>query len=237
MIKINLVKPKIEPEISAGAVAASAAALNEEQALRRGGINVFILALGPLAIFMYQSFILNPDLETEIKAKDTEVRRLHAKNEKAKSAVEENKKFDQDRANLQRRIDIIEDLKKDRMHEVRLLDLIQREIPERVFLTSVEIKDAKLNLVGAAASEDQISNFMDILTKSGMMGVVSLTGSSEKNLDGNVVKEFKISSPEYPAPLPTTDPTKKKVATGPQSPAGQPPKSPESTKGPAGDAK
>jgi type IV pilus assembly protein PilN len=198
MIKINLIKPKISGEGGGGADIA----LSEDQALRKGGQNLMILLIGPLLFYGYQNFVDIPSKKEEIQRYRSEVQTLKATNDKAKTAVTEMKKFEVDKVKLQARIDSIDDLRKDRMLEVRILDLLQRESPEKLWFKTIDMREDKVLVVGYSAAEAEITQFMDNLTKSGLLGIVSLTSSSERTVDGNVFKEFKIVFPKTPNPPP-----------------------------------
>ena len=196
MIKINLINPKISGEGGAGADIA----LSEDQAVRKGGQNLMILFIGPLLFYVYQNFVEIPSKKDEIQSLKNKVQALKDTNDKAKTAVTEMKKFEVDKVKLQARIDSIDDLRKDRMLEVRILDLLQRESPEKLWLKTVDMREDKVIVVGYSAAEGDITQFMDNLTKSGLLGIVSLTSSSEKTVDGNIFKEFKIMFPKTPNP-------------------------------------
>ena len=190
MIKINLSKGAA-PVAGSGSVGIESA--NEQQLVRQGGIKLAVLLLGPLLLWVYQNQILLPDKLNELNAKSKQLNDLRTKNEKAKSSVAEMKKFEESKAKLQTQIDSIELLRRQRMREVRVLDLLQREIPERIWLTKLDVNGDKMTVKGIAANKNDIASFMDSVTKSALTGEVALVGSNEKVLEGNTLNEFIFS--------------------------------------------
>lgn len=217
MIKVNLNSPNV-PSIRSNIGGADEGVVGgDDQIQRQGIIRLVILALGPIALFIYQNNMVIPDKTAELAQKDKTVTELKTKNDKAKSAVDETKKFQGDQAKLQAQIDSIEDLRKDRMQEVRVLDLIQRELPERVWLNKLELRDHKLTVVGMAGNDGEITQLMDTMTKSSLLAEVNLISTAEKTVDGNLIKEFTLSC----SMLKTENPAlKAKPKPAPAKPAG-----------------
>ena len=203
MIQVNLLKPKIASEnvVVEG--------VSEESLLRKGFGNLAFVLIGPLSIYFYINFYSIPEKQNKIQGLQRQISELKTVNDKAKSAVADMKKFESDTAKLRARIDSIDDLRKDRMHEVRVLDLIQREIPEHLWLTKIDVTDDQISIVGQATNENEITQFMDSLTKSGLLGTVNLISSAERNSETGFVKEFEIRCPKYPQSAPIVPETAK----------------------------
>jgi len=165
----------------------------EVEIQKQGFFRLLIILLGPLALYLWQ--IQNiPGIQTQLRNKQTIFEELINKNESAKSAVEEIKKYKTDELKLKEQINTIETLRKDRMREVRILDLIQREMPEKMWLTRIEMRENKINITGFAATDSELTQFMDILSKSIFMQDVNLVRTAEKNIEGSTLKDFSISA-------------------------------------------
>jgi type IV pilus assembly protein PilN len=160
---------------------------------KQGLIRLFIILLGPLALFLWQQQNL-PGKAVVIAAKQRQLNELITKNANAKAAVEEIKKFKADQARLQEQINTIESLRKDRMREVRILDLVQREMPERMWLSKIEVKESKISVSGFAATDSELTQLMDVLTKSVFLSEVNLIHTNEKVIEGATLKEFAIGA-------------------------------------------
>jgi type IV pilus assembly protein PilN len=192
MIKINLAG-KGGVKAIAGGSDADMAMDGGSDVQKQGLIRLVIILLGPLALFLWQQQSL-PVKSVAIGIKQRQLNELIAKNNNAKAAVDEIKKFKADQAKLQEQINTIESLRQDRMREVRILDLIQREMPERMWLAKIEVKDGKISISGFAATDTELTQLMDSLTKSVYMTEVNLIRTNEKIVEGSILKEFAISA-------------------------------------------
>ena len=123
-----------------------------------------------------------------------EVTEIKKKNAESANVVQENLQFESDQAILQGQINAIEQVKKDRLKEVRILDYIQREIPEKVWLQKLELKEGKLIVTGFATADSELTTFMEGLQRSAYLKEISLIRSTESVLqDMGIVKKFEIS--------------------------------------------
>ena len=118
---------------------------------------------------------------------------LQTYNARAENAVQEIKKFKEDEKKIQARIAVLEKLAKDRFREVKVLDLFQQVIPEKLWFTRVDIKEGRILLAGFSTSDVDISTFMDSLSKSVFLQEVVLVSSSEHIQENMTLKKFEIS--------------------------------------------
>ncbi|MGZ5278467.1 MAG: PilN domain-containing protein [Pseudobdellovibrionaceae bacterium] len=192
MIRVNLVKvlPIVNPatgtiDITEGIDLAAT------DIQRQGVIRLLILLIFPLALFGYE-FQNLPDLRSKLASKTAVVNSLTEKNNRAKGAVDEIAKFKEDQSRLQKQIDTLEGLQKERLREVKILDNLQKDIPEKVWLTRMEFADTNLRVSGAATADLEISTFMDNLGRSVFLRDVSLVKSTNETSDKGVLKIFDI---------------------------------------------
>jgi len=192
VIKINLATKGGSSGAAVDVVEASFD-LGSSEIQKQGLIKLFIILLGPLGLLVWQNQNL-PAKQMAVNQKQKILNELTRKNESAKSAVEEIKKYKADEARLREQIKTIEGLRADRMREVRILDLIQREIPERMWLAKIEMKENKMNISGFAAADAELTQFMDTLSGSTFLQEVNLVKIAEKSIDSTFIKEFTISA-------------------------------------------
>lgn len=194
MIKINLAKKVAAKGSEAGPANAAEMSFDAggAEVQKQGVIRLFIILLGPLSLYLYQMQNL-PSKHSAVVQKQNILNELILKNESAKSAVDEIKKYKADEVKLKEQINTIESLRKDRMREVRTLDLIQREMPERMWLTRIEMNKEKISISGFAATDSELTQFMDILSRSVLLHDVNLVRTAEKSVEGSALKEFTIS--------------------------------------------
>ncbi|GIL18048.1 MAG: hypothetical protein BroJett040_17990 [Oligoflexia bacterium] len=191
MIKINLIKTA---KIAAGPDASLDAftSFDDTAVQKQGAIRLGLFMLGPILLFMLEGQII-PEKNAVLAKKQKVYNELVAKNQRAKTAVDEIKKFKEDQAKLQEQISTIEGLRKDRMREVKVLDVVQRDIPEKMWLLKMELRDGKLAIQGIAATDYELTTFMDSLSKSAYIKEVNLVRATEKAVEGQILKEFSIS--------------------------------------------
>lgn len=194
MIKVNLAKGlknikaggAVEGGIVDGADAIDAATLQKTGAIR--GLGFFII---PILLFVIESQTI-PSYQSELAQKQKRLVELQSISAKGKDSVAEIKKFKEQQARLQAQVNSIEQLKKDRLREVRILDTMQKEMPEKLWLSKVDLKDGKMNLAGVAGTDPDLTAFMDVLSRSAYLKEVNLIRSNEYATSVGVFKKFEI---------------------------------------------
>jgi len=195
MIRINLASSR---SISGGAMGGGIAAdVGEEtsiseQARKDAFVKLLVILLAPIGLFFYEQQNI-PTIQAELVRKQTTLTELQVFNAKAENSVLEIKKFKEDEKKIQMRISVLEKIAKDRFREVKVLDLFQQVIPEKLWLTRVDIKDGKILLAGFSTSDIDISTFMESLSKSVFLQEVVLVSSSEHLQESMTLKKFEIS--------------------------------------------
>jgi Tfp pilus assembly protein PilN len=190
VIRVNLAKGMPVGNVSSG-MPGEIIDSGSAEIRREGGIRFLILLIVPLAMFGWESHLL-PDLHSQLASKNKYFQSLMDKNEKAKNAVDEIKKFNEDQARLQKQIDILEGLQKERLLEVKILDNIQKDIPNKVWLNRIELQEAKLVVVGQTTTDSELTLFMENLAKSIFLKDVNLIKSEEFPSDKGTLKRFDI---------------------------------------------
>lgn len=191
MIRINLANGKVSlaPALgfSGGDVAYTPAELQKQALIRLGLILVF-----PLLLWLYEQQTI-PSLVQERNNLQQQLTEVQSYNARAEASVREIKKIKEDEGKIQARIDFLERLSKTRLREIKVLDLVQQTIPEKVWMTRVESDEDKIVLSGMAMTDFEISAFMEALAKSVYFVDVKLVSSNELLYDGINVKRFEIA--------------------------------------------
>lgn len=192
MIRINLAGTSSQATFS-NAISFGGGEILSESATRTEAIKrLVIMLILPVAMILYEQQNL-PTKEADLSAKTKYLADLQAFNGKATASVAEIKKFKEDQDKIQARISALEKLSKDRLREIRILDLFQQVIPEKVWFTRLEAQNNKILISGFAMSDYDISSFMEAIAKSAFLSDVNLLSSTEQVLDGINVKKFEIS--------------------------------------------
>lgn len=204
MIKINLAKefmPKKKGFFGGGGGAPKLESLdafasegNQDSELKKALVlRLVLLLMGPILLFLFEEQNLPPK-KVRLGQMNNALAELQKTNADAAAAVSEIKKFEKEEEKLKAQILIIENLQKDRLKEVRVMDYIQREIPEKVWLSRMGLNDGKMAIEGLATGDSELTNFMDGLQGSAYLRDVSLIRSNEVTTpDAGVVRKFEIS--------------------------------------------
>lgn len=154
--------------------------------------NLALILIGVLALWLYEQSNIPP-----LRSTATSLRRqldtVRKKNKSAEDVVKEIARFEAEQTALQNQINAIEAIKRDRLREVRVLDYIQREIPEKVWLQKMDLNQGRLTISGYATADSELTTFMEGLQRSAYLREVQLVRSTEAQVAeiGNV-KRFEI---------------------------------------------
>jgi type IV pilus assembly protein PilN len=143
--------------------------------------------------------------------------------------------FEKQKAVLQQKISVIEELQRNRTGGQQLLDAIANTVgrTDTVWLTSVDRKGDSLSINGTAGSIDAVANYITQLKRSGYFQQVEIK-ESHQDTSNRAVQLFVFSltaqfappgAPGMPAPTPTSAPAPGSNPTAPGAPA-SPPKRP-----------
>jgi len=176
--------PGSTPQLDAGDMA---------QIRKAALLRFLVILLGPAALFVYEGQII-PDLKHQLQVKNNQLTEVTQKNQKAVEAVNTIKRIKKEQEILQTQIKSIENLKEDRLREVHILDFIQKDLPDHLWLAQMELNDGRLSIQGLSTTDSELTQFMDTLSKSVYLKEVSLVRSTDFNsLELGNLKKFEIS--------------------------------------------
>lgn len=191
MIKVNLAKG-----VAVGGLAGSDSASVDNERSRQQRIalrNLVLLLLGPIVLIVLEDQNITEKRIALNKARST-LSVLQEKNEKAKSALEETRRFREEQKKLEVQIQSIEGIRKNRKKEAMLLDYLRRSIPNRVWLDFLDVNDSKVQIRGFAIADSDLTQFMDSLSRSAFLKEVSLQRSQEQNSpEFGAIKQFELA--------------------------------------------
>ena len=159
-----------------------------KEALKR----ILVILIPTIGLYIYQTQNI-PGKQAELSSKQQVLTELQSYNEKQAASVAEIKKFKEDEAIIEARISALDKISKDRSREIRVLDLLQGVIPEKAWLTRIQLNPEKVIIQGMAVSDYEVSQFLESLTKSVFLMDVNLVSSAESVVDGVNLKKFEIS--------------------------------------------
>ncbi|WP_413582435.1 PilN domain-containing protein [Bdellovibrio sp. HCB288] len=196
MIKINLASPAVGTNAALGSQFGDGDGgeilITDET--RKEAIKRLVVALIPvIGLYVYQEQHI-PQLQAQLTTMQTTLRELEEYNAKQAASVAEIKKFKEDEAIIEARISALDKISRDRYREIRVMDLLQQVIPEKAWLTQVNLNPEKMNVQGLGLSDFEVSQFLEALTKSVFLMDVNLVSSTEVTVDGMILKKFEISA-------------------------------------------
>lgn len=157
MIKINLVR---EGRAVRGAGAAPSAAAVSVGGPGAANINniliVGFLVLGVLAALGY--WFWN---KRELAQRQQIVEQRTAEAQKLEAIIKEVDDYQKRKDSLQQRIDLINQLKQNQKGPVRIMDQISRDLPDLVWLDSMEMTKGKVTLAGRGLNPNAIALFIE----------------------------------------------------------------------------
>lgn len=120
------------------------------------GLSLGVLYIGIMALILTGR---RRHLEEDIGRARLEADRL-------KSIIEEVQGYEQKKANLQAKIDLINNLKLNQKGPVRLMDEISKALPDLVWLTVLDVSGGQVTMRGRTLSPNAVSTYLENLKKS-----------------------------------------------------------------------
>lgn len=151
---------------------------------------------GFVAIFLFSLFILAGVAmlqSSKASALQAETTRLNQEKQTYDKILVEIKKLETDKKELENKIGIINQLKKDSSLTVHVLDEVARRLDSsRMWLTTLDQQGSSLALTGIALDHKTIAAFMDSLDASPFISNVNLSDSSLSKIAEQDLKSFAL---------------------------------------------
>ena len=154
MIRINLLTEARAAATRKTSLLPSGARLNNMILL--GGVAAGILYIGIMALILHSR---SKSLDEEIARAQEEVARL-------KSIIDEVKGYEDKKASLEAKIQLINNLKNNQKGPVRLMDEISRALPDLVWLSELTVSGDQVSLRGRTLSPNAVATYLENLKKS-----------------------------------------------------------------------
>ena len=189
MIRVNLLAPERptgKKKARAVSVAPGAVQVYLFLALFVGGALVVCAAL-----WWYQS--------TKIKKLDSDIAAAEQRQRELQAIKVQVDALEAKRRTFQQKVDLIERLKAEQSAPVHMLDEISKNLPDFVWLTSMDQTGPIVKLSGQSSGYTSVADFISALQRSGWFPLVDLVSSAEANniITFNLQATFK--SPEVAA--------------------------------------
>jgi type IV pilus assembly protein PilN len=198
MIRINLLKPETKDFKETGVTpGAPEVTIKKSPNLSSLIFLLLVVGLGAYAYLQQRAFDRENELLATAKLEKQKLQYVTVK-------LEEQKKL---KASLERKINLINDLRAQQDLAARIMDQLSRSLPDWVWLSEVSFDAKGLQIKGKALSNNLIADYMTSLENSPVFMNVSLISSTQKKSQRNEYLDFSLSAllkkkPE-PAPAPT----------------------------------
>lgn len=150
-------------------------------------------------------------VQGKLTQKEKEVTAAQKEVEELKQVIKEVDDYKVKKAELERKIDVINGLKANQRGPVQIMDQVSRSLPELLWLNTMDVTPTTINLNGTAFNMSAVANFIDNLDKVDEFAEPILNDATQKVSRGarTEVYDFKInlgySFNKTKAPTLTTD--------------------------------
>ena len=148
---------------------------------------VFLVILLGIGIFLYIQF------KSKITNLEIQINTVKQEIESSKVKVDEINKLKQDKKKLEKKLNLIKDMKSRQKGPANLLSAISRIIPEEVWLTSLSTKGYQLILEGMSLTANSIAHFMKNLESATELNQIELDKITQTTIVDKKIKKFKIT--------------------------------------------
>jgi len=125
-------------------------------------------------------------------------------------------KFRAAKADIEKKLKVIDELSLARSGPVHLFDEIATHLPDRMWLTSLEVKGQQLTVQGVSLDNELVALFLTALNASPYFANVELLETEAKEVDGYKLNAFEMSATlgngQEAKPAPVATPTKQASA-------------------------
>ena len=184
MIRINLLKP--EKKELREKPAAPTLRVKKEIKFQLSYIIIPVLIVVVAALFQMQRSTINKERKL-LEAAQQEKEQLQY-------VVERLEKLEQQKRTLERKINLITQLKAQQTLAVRIMDELSKNIPEWVWLTETEYKEQRVEITGRALSNSLIADYIYNLESSPYLQNVNLISSTQKTDQNDQFLEFTLTA-------------------------------------------
>ncbi|RJQ20310.1 MAG: hypothetical protein C4560_05300 [Nitrospiraceae bacterium] len=171
MIRINLIPSKKEIKIPS--------------VLIYGAVATAVLAAALLVFAVYLNSRVS-SMKAEVSAKEKRLAEL-------KEMIKEVQSYEKDNEEFRRKTMIIEQLKRNQVIPLRLLDEVSDKLPKGVWLTALVDKGGLMSIDGFAHTNDDLVGYVQGLKASKYLTDVMLVESRQTNIDEFSVYKFKLT--------------------------------------------
>lgn len=149
---------------------------------------------GSLVILLIVFFFVYTSTSSRVSELTQQIETLDSELVQLRKKTTEVKEFERMKNDLNNKLLVIATLKKSKRGPVRVMDDLNKSIPDRSWITEINEKENLMALQGFALDNQTISEFMRELEKSKYFQNVDLEESKTFDKEGVSIKQFKVKS-------------------------------------------
>jgi len=164
------------------------AARSQKQILQHVGALLVVVAIAVFGVFAADLY-----KTSELTALEDEFSAIKAENDLLRIKIGKIKDLDKLRADVERKLELVDQLQKGRFYTLLTLSGLADLIPENVWLSEIKDTGGSLSISGLGESNKAVANFMRALDQSQTFSAVSLK-TIERTESGNVpIRKFSLT--------------------------------------------
>jgi len=134
-------------------------------------------------------------VQGKLKQKEREVQAAQNEVEELKQVIKEVSEYKVKKADLERKIEVINGLKANQRGPVQIMDQVSRALPELLWLSNMDVTPTTINFRGSAFNMSAVANLIDNLDKVDEFAEPILNDATQKVSRGSrsEIYEFKIN--------------------------------------------
>ena len=203
MIRINLLKPEKKELREIPSVPAPKA--RKERRFQLSYFIILVLIAAVAVLFIMQRSAINKERNLLQVAQQEK--------EQLQYVLEKLEKFEQRKRTLERKINLITNLKAQQTVAVRIMDELSKNIPDWVWLTETKYEEQTIEINGRALSNSLIADYIYNLENSPYLKNVNLISSTQKTEQNSQFLEFTLTA-QYVLPKEYLEESKESTQEG-----------------------
>ena len=152
-----------------------------------------VVALG--VVFVAASLVFTADLikASELTELEDTFSELKAQNVQLQKRIGKIKDLDKLRTDVERKLELVEELQKGRFYALVTLNKLATVIPENVWLQSIATKEGTITISGLGESNKAVANFMRALDQEAVFSNIALSKITRTNVGNIPVRSFSLT--------------------------------------------
>jgi type IV pilus assembly protein PilN len=151
-----------------------------------------IILLGTLTIILLLNLLVYFYLVVKIRSTNEEIARSEQELVELKNKIGKIKELEKLKSEVQKKLDVLSRLRRDRSGPVKRLQSLSQSTPEKLWLTSYSENGSSINLKGISFDEELIASFMKSIEASVDFEKVELVVSEQTEMSGMKLKRFEL---------------------------------------------